>query len=209
MAVGYGASLFVLVLTKENAAFVFLALVGRADRFRRLQIRPRKSGAHSNDRSCAGAGSRCSGWIRWWNPRVDRVLQPVCSEIAASALSDSFSRWCLVSVSCRFYIAFALHCRFGNRAHFSTGKEIAARNFLVAFPWVSFISMSSVPYGMSLRFAAYWDFPLRWLAASQVLQLARKFPRIGPVILGTVVILILGRSGPLSILAIFRARRDL
>jgi len=51
--------------------------------------------------------------------------------------------------------------------------------------------MSSVPYGISLRFAAYWDLPLRWLAASQILQLARKFHRIGPVILGTVAILIL------------------
>ena len=51
--------------------------------------------------------------------------------------------------------------------------------------------MSAVPFGMSLRFAAYWDLPLRWLALSQVLQVAEKLPRIRPLFALAGVILIL------------------
>ena len=51
--------------------------------------------------------------------------------------------------------------------------------------------MSSVPYGMSLRFAAYWDFPLRWLAASQLIQVSRGFDRRSALALLTCSILVL------------------
>jgi hypothetical protein len=49
--------------------------------------------------------------------------------------------------------------------------------FWALFLGFSFVAMTSVPGGMSLRFAAYWDEPLRWLAASQLLALAPRFSR--------------------------------
>jgi len=50
--------------------------------------------------------------------------------------------------------------------------------FWALFLGFSFLVMSTVHYGMSLRFAAYWDEPLRWLAASQLILLAhRVIPR--------------------------------
>ena len=51
--------------------------------------------------------------------------------------------------------------------------------------------MSTASYGMSLRYAAYWDLPLRWLAASQVLQLSERLPRIKPLFVLAGLILIL------------------
>ncbi len=45
-------------------------------------------------------------------------------------------------------------------------------------------------FGLSLRFAAYWDEPLRWLAASQLILLAyRLVPRRAALGLAIAVVL--------------------
>jgi len=45
---------------------------------------------------------------------------------------------------------------------------------------------------MSPRFAVYWDVPLRWLAASQLLQLGPRFPRLKKPIMLFALVLVLG-----------------
>jgi len=51
--------------------------------------------------------------------------------------------------------------------------------------------MSCIRYGMSLRFAAYWDEPMRWLAASQLLVFQRRFsPRVGTMVAVAAILLL-------------------
>ena len=47
--------------------------------------------------------------------------------------------------------------------------------FDALFLGFSFLAMALIPYGMNVRFAAYWDEPMRWIAASQLITLAARF----------------------------------
>src|SRR5438874_1496704 len=74
---------------------------------------------------------------------------------------------------------------------FNIDKESRFDFFWALLLGFSFLAMSTPSYGMSLRYAAYWDLPLRWLAASQLLQLPGKFPRIKPLFALAGLVLIL------------------
>ena len=46
-------------------------------------------------------------------------------------------------------------------------------------------------YGISLRYAAYWDLPLCWLACSQAIALRRRFAQVRPaLVLGGCILLL-------------------
>lgn len=197
----YGLSLFVLVLTKENAAFVFVALVGVALVFAFLKlgrvnlslmvvtvVAPllavlflamliggvgewvsfyrgfvQKSAAHSFP-----VGSQDGAWYRylfqdgaWYRYLVDFTLLSPCIVILAIG------------------------------ALFQLRKDAKADIFWALFLGTSFVAMSSVTYAMSLRFAAFWDVPLRWLAASQILYLVRPLPRKKSLFIVSAVVLVL------------------
>jgi integral membrane sensor domain MASE1 len=53
---------------------------------------------------------------------------------------------------------------------------------MALFLGLSFVVMSWVPYGVSLRFATYWDVPLRWLALTQAILLISELRKIRPAI---------------------------
>jgi hypothetical protein len=55
--------------------------------------------------------------------------------------------------------------------------------------------MSSVTYGMSLRYAAFCDIPLCWLACHQVLALGRRLPTLRPDLATITLFLILSAVG--------------
>jgi 4-amino-4-deoxy-L-arabinose transferase-like glycosyltransferase len=187
----YGASLFVLVLTKENAAFVFLALVGVMVVFVVFRF---------------GRASLALVLMT--------VIAPALAVVVLAALVGGIGEWIA------FYSVFVQKSRlFYYPVRFQDGpwyrylvdftllspcitalaigrlfqleKRAVADIFWSVFLGFSFVAMSSVAYGMSLRFAAYWDVPLRWFASWQILQLARRFPRISPPIVGMAILLIL------------------
>lgn len=186
----YGVSLFVLVLTKENAAFVFLALLATATTLL-LCSRQRPS----------------FGLI------VVSVLAPVLAVLFLAALVGGIGAWIafyrmFVAKSSglhyavqmqdgawyRYLIDFAVlsplivALAFGRV--FQLDRTAKADLFWTLFLGFSFVVMSSVSYGMSLRFAAYWDVPLRWLAASQlIILMQRLFPRRAAFSLALAVVL--------------------
>jgi 4-amino-4-deoxy-L-arabinose transferase-like glycosyltransferase len=174
----YGSSLFVLVLTKENAAFVFLALIAVAILFAVTRL----------------------GCVSWQLICVS-LIAPTLAVLFLSALVGGIGEWIsfyrsFVAKSTtlpyptkfqdgawyRYIVDFTLLSPvivalfFG--AVFQVKKEAKPDVFWAILLGASFIGMSSVPLGMSLRFAAYWDVPLRWLATSQLLQLSTRFPRL-------------------------------
>ena len=189
--IGYGVSLFVLVLTKENAAFVFLALVAVLVVFTVSRM-GRASLALIVVTALAPALAvlvlaEFVGGIREWIAFYGMFVQK--SRLLPYPVRFQDGAWY------RYLIDFTLlsPCvvAFATGRIFQLEKKSAPDIFWSVFLGVSFVMMSSVPYGMSLRFAAYWDVPLRWLAASQVLQLAARFRRINSVFTATAVVLIL------------------
>lgn len=77
--------------------------------------------------------------------------------------------------------------------------------FLALFLVVTYAAMASVQYGMSLRFANLWDFPLRFLAASAVCALCANL-RWRPVVIATACFLVMAVADFRQYQRIFVAR---
>lgn len=58
---------------------------------------------------------------------------------------------------------------------FQLEKKNRADVYCAVFLLACYLPMASVKYGMSLRFAAFWDFPMCWLAYSLLKTLAERF----------------------------------
>jgi hypothetical protein len=188
----YALSLFVLILTKESAAFVFTALMATATvilfRHRRWPAAPLL-------------------WISVATPLLAVLF--LASQVGGIGEWISFYRMFIAKSAAlhyaiqwqdgawyRYLIDFVLlspcivALAFGRI--FQIDRTARVDVFWALLLGFSFVFMSSVPYGMSLRFAAYWDEPLRWLAASQLIPLMhRLFPRRAWLGLALAVILVM------------------
>jgi len=188
--VAYGFAFVLLVLTKENAAFVCVALVGTWICFFATGM-GRSSFALLPVTFVAGAlavvilASLLGGlgeWITFYRMYAKGFAGPYAVQFQDGAWYRYLVDFTLLSPC---IVAFA----FGRI--FEVGKESRADFFWALLLGFSFVAMSAASYGMSLRYAAYWDFPLRWLAASQLLRLPEKFPRIKSFFILAGLILIL------------------
>ena len=66
---------------------------------------------------------------------------------------------------------------------------------MAAFALLALTGLSLVKYGISLRYAAFCDIPLIWLACSQVHALGKKFSIARPAILTASLLLVLSAIG--------------
>ena len=189
--VAYGFAFVLLVLTKENAAFVCVALVGTWICFFATGM-GRSSFALLLVTFIAGSlavvilASLLGGlgeWITFYRMYATKSAGiPYVVQFQDGAWYRYLVDFTLLS-PCIVALVFG--------RIFEIDKESRPDFFWALLLGFSFLAMSAVSYGMSLRFAAYWDFPLRWLAASQVLQLSGKLPRIKPFFILAGLILIL------------------
>ncbi len=184
----YGFSLFMLVLTKENAAFVFLALatvsvvfafckLGRVSLFLILVsvIAPTLAVL-----LLAWLVGGVAEWVLFYRTFVQKsaaLSYPILFQDGA---------WYRYLVDFTLLSPCVLALALGSL--FQVREESKPDIFWALFIGVSYVAMSSVPYGMSLRFAAYWDLPLRWLAVSQVIQLTRRIGKERPVFISVTVL---------------------
>jgi len=190
--VAYGFAFVLLVLTKENAAFVCIALMGTWFCFFAAGV-GRRSFALPLVTFIAGAlaviilASLLGGlgeWITFYRMYATKSAGiPYVVQFQGGA-------WYRYLVDFTLLSPVIVVLVFGRI--FNIDKESRADFFCALLLGFSFVAMSAVSGGMSLRFAAYWDFPLRWLAASQVLQLSGKLPRIKPFfgLAGLILILV-------------------
>ena len=179
----YGASLVILVLTKENAAFVFFALMatlGLLYAFRRqsptwpllvVSVLAPSVAVMGLSYLVGGIGE----WITFYRMFVEK------SHALPYPIQFQDGTWYRYLVDFILLSPCVVLCAAGRV--FSLHKEDRVDIFWVLFLGCSFVLMSSVTNGMSLRFAAYWDEPLRWLAASQVILLANRFRRVRPALI--------------------------
>jgi hypothetical protein len=78
---------------------------------------------------------------------------------------------------------------------FQLQKGNRAGWFMATFVLLALTGLSCVKYGISLRYAAFCDIPLTWLACSQVLTLSQRFSTVRPAIVAAGMFLVLGAIG--------------
>lgn len=193
--VAYTLSLTILTLTKENAAFVVAAIFGVLvlNRFLKVgTVTPQLFAATVIGPALAilllaGLMGGLGQWIDFNRMFVAKSRTNFYSIMAQDGPWYRYAvDWVIVSPA---LIAFATARLFQMRRSDQIGT------FLAAFLLLSFAAMSSVKYGISLRYAAYWDLPLCWLACSQAMALRRRFTQVRPALVITGCILLLSAVG--------------
>jgi hypothetical protein len=188
--VAYGVAFVLLVLTKENAIFVCVALVGTWICLLAAGIgRPNfglllvtfMAGALAVSILASLLGGLAE-WITFCRMYAKGFAGPYAVQFQGGA-------WYRYLVDFTLLSPCIIALMFGRV--FGIDKESRFDLFWALLLGFSFLAMSTASYGMSLRYAAYWDLPLRWLAASQVLQLSERLPRIKPLFVLAGLILIL------------------
>jgi len=187
----YVFCLAMLVLTKENGAFVVFALFGV------LLLSPwlglGKVTPHLLIATVAGAAiavlflaaliGGLAEWARFY------LMFETKSRTNLYSVFAQDGPWFRYLVD--FTLVSPVLVAFAMGAIFQLRKADRPAVFMAAFLGLSFASMSVITYGMSLRYAAYWDIPLAWLACSQILRLTGQFPKVRPpTILGGLLLIV-------------------
>lgn len=191
----YALSLAVLVLTKENAAFAVFALGGvlLLNRFLKLgTVTPQLLAATVIGPAVAVLflAWMVGGvweWIEFYRMFVAKSRTNVYSIVAQDG------PWYRYAVDFLLMSPLVVALALGHI--FQLRKENRLDVFMTAFLALSFFAMANVTYGMSLRYAAYWEIPLCWLAMSQVFALSGRFPRVRPSIIAVGLLLIVAVNG--------------
>lgn len=183
----YLLGLSLMVITKENSAFVFFAFIV-------LLIANR--------------------WLQWGTVTrellacmlIGPLLGFVILVFLAGGLETLRTTYTL-SVSKNYHLAYAILTGDGPWHRylvdlllaspvvlllavgtvFRLRRDQKAETFLVVFIAASYLVMCNLKYGMNLRYANMWEMPLRLLAYSQLLAWSRAIPRHGQLFLGAAV----------------------
>lgn len=184
----YTAALAVMVMTKENAFFVFVAVAGI------LLVNQWAAFGRVTPRLLLGT---CAG------PFIG-VLILVCLAGGLEPFVETYS----LSVSKNFVLPFAiltgdgpwyrylvdlflvspvvLILAIGELFKMHPGKK--PQIYLFSFIFFSYLVMANIKYGMNLRYANMWDMPLRFLAFANLCSLAALFGKKQNFILALAVV---------------------
>ena len=173
----YAATIAIMVLTKENAAFVYVALTG-------LIV--------------------IAWWQKWGSITrrlvlthiVGALLGGVILTLLAGGPQECLAIYLLLKAKAQmmpyairtgdgpwFRYIFDLLCAspltllLAIGAIFHLTKEKKPLLYLTAFIGVSYAMMCNVKYGMNLRYTNMWDMPLRLLAFTQIAAISARFGR--------------------------------
>ena len=172
----YTVSLFGLVMTKEYSAFVVFAFCGIMVLNRRLRfgsVTPRLLAATVIGPALAvlvlmyfagGAGA-------FFHFYTTFVAKSSGLDYAIKAQDGPWTRYML-----DFLIVSPAVTLLAIGRLFRLNAKNRPDLYCAVFLLFSYVPMAGVTYGMSLRFVAFWDFPMCWLAFSQLDALAEKFP---------------------------------
>ena len=190
----YSLCLTILVLTKENAAFVVFAIFALLllNRFLRFGVVT----PHLLVATIVGPllaililGALAGGLWEWVQFNRMFVAKSRTNFYSVIAQDGPWYRY-LVD----FVILWPLPVTFACGHIFQLRERNRADLFMATFLCLSIGLMSTVRYGMSLRYAAFCEVPLAWLACSQVFALARRVSRWRAA-LATIILLGLALSG--------------
>ena len=188
--VGYIVALALLVLTKENSFFVWIALVALLIANRWLQF---------------GTVTR--------ELVIATILGPLLGVVILIVLAggiDIFIQSYQLSVGKNFELHYAILTGDGPwyrylvdlmlvspivlilaiASVFRLNRAMKPELFFSIFIAASYLVMCNVKYGMNLRYANMWDLPLRFLAFSQIVWLASLVKRFQVAIVAAAIVLL-------------------
>jgi hypothetical protein len=171
----HGASLALMVLAKENAFFVYVALGGLlgANRWLRVGVVTPRLLAAMVAGPVVGAALLVT-LAGGPGPAVEiygLLVQKAQKLTYAIKTGDGPWHRYLIDM---LIISPVVLC-LALTALPAALKERRSCAFLAAFTAVSYAVMCNVKYGMNLRYATIWDIPLRALAMFQITQISRLF----------------------------------
>lgn len=191
----YILCLTILVLTKENGAFVIFALfaVLLLNRFLRIGA----TTPHLFIATIIGPAiavvvlaamiGGLGDWLRFYLMFEGKSRTNIYSVVAQDG------PWYRYLID--FLLVSPLLVVFSIGGMFQLRKRDKAGLFMASFLALSFAGMSCITYGMSLRYAAYWDVPLCWLALTQVRRLSKKSGKFRSSFVTSALVLLLAASG--------------
>ena len=190
----YGISLTILVLTKESAAFVFLALLGvlAMGRLLRLGEVGLELVATTLLAPALAVGILCllmggpHEFISFFQLFAAR------NEVSDYSIATQDGPWFRYLID--FILISPLVAVLAIGAIFQLRVTDRLNMVMALFLGFSFVVMAWVEYGMSLRYAAYWDVPLRWLALTQILLFAQRLRKLNPAMVAVSVLLLVCAS---------------
>jgi hypothetical protein len=171
----FGASLALMVVTKENSFFVYLALCGliAVNRWAKFgTVTPKLVLI-----SIAGPllGVLILVLLAGGVPQFVEIYSLLVSkaENLTYAIKTGDGPWYRYLVDLLLLSPLVFLLAVGGV--FTQVRGSRAFVYLVAFVGFSYLIMCNVKYGMNLRYASIWDLPIRALAAAQVVAIARRF----------------------------------
>jgi 4-amino-4-deoxy-L-arabinose transferase-like glycosyltransferase len=184
----YGLALAAMVLTKENAFFVYVAIWGIL-----IACRWLKFGRVSFPLLAVTLGApvvavllllMAAGGVTELIAVYRVNVQK--SVLSAYALKTGDGPWHRYLVDLLLMEPALLLLAIGGLFRVTT-KEKAA-SYLSLFVGLSYLVMCQVKYGMNLRYASIWDMPLRWLAFWNIMLLTSTLPaRLRTIVVSGIV----------------------
>jgi 4-amino-4-deoxy-L-arabinose transferase-like glycosyltransferase len=170
--ISYGASLAVMVMTKENAMFAYIGLLGvlaanywyEFGKVTRSLLGMTILGPMAG---LAGLIFLCGGVDTFYN--VYSLLVSKAS-VLPYAIATGDGPWYRYLIDLLAISPLVFLLALG--AVFRLKRDNRAAVFLILFVTGSYLVMCNVRYGMNLRYANMWDMPLRYLATLSVGTLA-------------------------------------
>ena len=184
---GLTACLAAMVLTKENAFFVYLALGGviALNRWGKWgAVTPKLvlcmiAGPLVGLAALVTLAGGTENFIHIYQLLVSKA------QTLDYAIRTGDGPWYRYFIDYMLVSPIVLILAIG--ALFSTARESRPLLYLAAFMACSYVLMCNVKYGMNLRYTTIWDMPLRLLAYTQLAQLTRRFGPRQPLALALLV----------------------
>lgn len=187
----YGISLFVLVLTKEYAVFVWFALMATLAVQGALGVHRLSLPLLVVSVVAPAVAVLILAWLVGGVPEWLAFWRMYSQKVHALPYAVRFQDGAWYRYLVDFAILSPCIVLLAAGRIFTAEKKSEQDTFWALFLGFNFVCLSAITYGMDLRYAAYWDQPLRFLAASQVILFARNVTRIRPVaVLGVAAILL-------------------
>jgi len=187
---GYISALALLVLTKENSFFVWIALVVLLITNRWLQF-----GTVTRELVIATVLGPLLGVVVliFLAGGIDTFVQSYQLSIGKNfqlhyAILTGDGPWYRYLVDLMLVSPIVLVLAFGTL--FRLNRTMKPELFMSIFIGASYLVMCNVKYGMNLRYTNMWDLPLRFLAFSQIVWLASFAKRFQTAIIATAVLLL-------------------
>jgi 4-amino-4-deoxy-L-arabinose transferase-like glycosyltransferase len=174
--VPYGASIALMVVTKENAAFIFVGILSILACNRWLKIG--QVGLNLVITTFVGALAGVATLIiaSGGPATLIQVFQASISKTYATPYviqtgDGPWFRYILDLIAMSPLVTVLALAALGRLSF----QEAISRYF-VLFLAVTYLLMSNLRYGISLRYTAIWDLPLRYLAFTQIVLMAVSIP---------------------------------